>query len=97
MTPAVFAKTALEATEAAEPGATEAAKSGATEAGPAEAAEKSSTRHPCRFLSIGSIKFLDTTDSTDVNGLDGGRIVRFRRSRWPVTWSEATLGARSVG
>jgi hypothetical protein len=72
-TPAVFAKTAPEATEAAEPGAPEAAKSGATEAGPAEATEKSSTRHPCRFLSIRSINFLDTTDSTDVNELDGGR------------------------
>jgi hypothetical protein len=77
----VFAKTAPEATEAAEPGATEAAepgateaaRSGATEAGPAEATEKSSTRHPCRFLSIRSINFLDTTDSTDVNELDGGR------------------------
>jgi hypothetical protein len=52
-----------------ETGATEA---GATQAGATEAAEKSTTRHLCRFLSVWSIKFLDTTGTGDVNQLDDG-------------------------
>jgi hypothetical protein len=47
------------------------AESGTTEAGTTEAAEKSTTRHPCHSFPHWTIKFLDTTDSGNVNEIDG--------------------------
>jgi hypothetical protein len=78
VTPAMFAPAA--AKTAPETGATEAAKAGPTKAGPTEAgstearttepAEKS-TRHLCFSFPHQTIKLLDTTDSRDVNQIDG--------------------------
>lgn len=69
-TTAAAAETKAGATETA--GAAAETKAGTTET--TGAAEQSVTRHPCHSFPYRTIKLLDTTDSGNVNKLDGSRV-----------------------